>query len=172
MTAKKKLRGFGYRSAASFIKLDHGLLKTEAWQHLSPDATKVLLDLWSRHNGINNASIGYAQRAAHECLCLAYGRQVSRRRATAALQEIQAKGFATVTKDSAFTLKSKLAREWRLTAEKAGDERPTRDFKHWKIQNTGTDRVPDGHRQGACEARKAPAEHPYKHRQGACNGPE
>ncbi len=133
MTAKKKLNDFGFRSANSFIKLDHGLLKTKAWQHLSPDAAKVLLDLWSRHNGINNGSIGYAQRAAHECLCVAYGRQVSRRRATAALQEIQDKGFATVTKDSAFTIKTRLAREWRLTAEKVGGVRPTRDFKHWKI---------------------------------------
>ncbi len=168
---KRKLNGFGYRSAASFIKLDHGLLKSDAWQHLSPDATKVLLDLWSRHNGINNGSIGYAQRAAHECLCLAYGRQVSRRRATAALQEIQDKGFAVVTKDSKFTLKSKLAREWRLTAERAGDERPTRDFKHWKIQNTGTSTVPHKHRDGACEANSSMQKRPHKHQDGACNDP-
>ena len=147
MTAKKKLRDFGCRSANSFIKLDHGLLKSEAWQHLSPDATKVLLDLWSRHNGINNASIGYAHRTARECLCRAHGRQISRRRATAALQEIQDKGFAVITKDSTFTTKTKLAREWRLTAEKAGDERPSRDFRKWKIHITVTDRVTVSHGQ-------------------------
>ena len=82
---KRKLNGFGYRKPESFIKLDHGLLASEAWQHLSPDATKVLLDIWKLHNGINNGSIGYAQQAAHECLRLAHGRTVSRRRATAAL---------------------------------------------------------------------------------------
>ena len=169
---KRKLNSFGYRSAASFIKLDHGLLKCDAWQHLSPDATKVLLDLWSRHNGLNNGTIGYAQRAAHECLCRAYGRQVSRRRATAALQEIQDKGFAVVTKDSTFTTKTKLAREWQLTAEKVGDNSPTREFKHWKIQNTGTERVPDGHRDGACDDNPATQKHPHKHREGACNGVE
>lgn len=169
---KRKLNGFGYRKPEGFIKLDHGLLKCDAWQHLSPDATTVLLDLWSRHNGINNGMIGYAQRAAHECLCRAHGHQVSRRRATAALQEIQDKGFAVVTKDSTFTTKTKLAREWQLTAEKVGDNSPTREFKHWKIQNTGTERVPDGHRDGACDDNPATQKHPHKHREGACNGVE
>ena len=171
MSAKKKLRDFGCRSWNSFIKLDHGLLKSEAWQHLSPDATKVLLDLWSRHNGINNGSIGYAHRTARECLCRAHGRQISRRRATAALQEIQDKGFAVITKDSTFTTKTKLAREWRLTAEKAGDQRPSRDFRHWKIHITVTDRVTDSHRQGDCEADSTTQKHPHGHRDGDCNGP-
>lgn len=167
---KRKLNGYGYRKPEGFIKLDHGLLKSDAWQHLSPDAATVLLDLWSRHNGINNGMIGYAQRAAHECLCRAHGHQVSRRRATAALQEIQDKGFAVVTKDSTFTTKTKLAREWLLTAERVGDNSPTRDFKHWKIQNTGTETVPDGHREGACDDNPTTPNSPDKHRDGACNG--
>ncbi len=136
-----------------YIKLDHGLMNTDAWQSLSPDATKVLLDLWRRHNGTNNGEIAYSHREAHKCLSRAHGCNVSTRRATAALNEIQDKGFAVVTKAGSFNIKTKLSRTWRVTAEKVGDDRPTRDFRGWQIQNTATTTVADGDQDGRCDPR-------------------
>ena len=129
-------RGYGVDATGRsrggpFIKLDHGLMNSEAWQALSPDATKVLFDLWRRHNGTNNGEIAYSRREAHECLRRAHGCNVSTRRPNAALKEIQDKGFAVVTKAASFNTKTKLSRTWRLSADQAGNDLPTRDFRGW-----------------------------------------
>ena len=72
---KRKVDAKGRNKGSAFIKLDHGLLRSDAWKHLSPDATKVLVDMWLRHNGSNNGEISYSVREARECLVVATGPQ-------------------------------------------------------------------------------------------------
>lgn len=131
------------RRDAQFVKLDHGLLDTEAWGHLSPHAFKLLVAIWRRHNGHNNGEIPYSRREAMQLLgCGSH-------RASAAFRELTDKGFLKLTRASSFDLKTKEAREWALTAERLGDDPPMRDFKHWQPQkqNTGAERAPHGCRE-------------------------
>ncbi len=122
---KRKLSGFGLRNPARFIKLDHGLLGTEAWRHLSPRACKLYIAVRTRCNGMNNSTISYSIREAIELLAC------SPNSACAAFDELMDKGFLKCARNSLFTLKTKEAREWTITAEKIGDKSPTRDFKNW-----------------------------------------
>ena len=124
---KRKVDATGRNKGAGFVKLDYGLLDTEAWKHLSPDATKVLIDMWRRHNGSNNGEISYSAREAHGCLMMAIGRKVSMDRATKGLRELQDKGFVVVAQDSTFTIKTKQARTWRL-AEAVEDRETVATF--------------------------------------------
>ena len=123
---KRKLCAFGGSSPARFVKLDHGLLRTEAWRHLSPRACKLYIAVRQRCNGMNNGTISYSIREAIELLAC------NPNSACAAFNELEDKGLLICARPSAFTLKTKEAREWTITAEKIGDKSPTRDFKNWK----------------------------------------
>ncbi|MCZ6859085.1 MAG: hypothetical protein O7I42_02180 [Alphaproteobacteria bacterium] len=125
---KKKLNGFGCRKPEGFIKLDHGLLGTEAWRHLSPRACKLYIAARARFNGMNNSYISYSTREARELL------NCNPNSASAAFNELMDKGFLKCARDSTFTLKTKEAGLWTITAEKIGDNPPTRDFKKWKTR--------------------------------------
>lgn len=166
---KGRLNGSGYRSG--FVKLDQGLLRTDAWRYLSPDALKVLLDIWARHNGMNNGYISYSHREARACLCDGTGKNVSHARVTAALRDIQAKGLAVVARDSKFTLKTKEARLWRLTAEACGEKEPTRDFRSWtgEERNTATAPVANGNSQSGHRPASNPDSGTHNNRDGCCN---
>ena len=132
---KRKLSGFGRRNPARFIKLDHGLLGTEAWRHLSPRACKLYIAVRMRCNGMNNSTISYSIREAMDLLTC------NPNSACAHFNELVDKGFLICARDSKFTLKTKAAREWTITAEKVGDKPPTRDFKEWKKIKTRLSRA-------------------------------
>ena len=125
---KRNLNGFGYRNPASYVKLDHGLLGTEAWRHLSPRACKLYIAVRARFNGMNNTCISYSIREAMELL------PCNPNTACATFDELMDKGFLKCARDSTFTLKTKEARLWTITAEKIGEISPTRDFKKWKTR--------------------------------------
>ena len=42
------------RHGERFVALPHCLMKGAAFKSLTGDAVKVLLDIWLRHNGVNN----------------------------------------------------------------------------------------------------------------------
>ncbi len=123
---KRKLNGFGARSPKSFVKLDHGLLGSEAWRHLSPRACKLYIAVRIRCNGMNNGYISYSIREAMELLIC------NPNTACAAFDELTDKGFLKCSRNSTFTLKTKQAREWTITAEKIGDKPATREFRDWR----------------------------------------
>lgn len=114
----------GHRSGERFVALPHWLLRSPAWRALSPNAKAVLLHIWERHNGSNNGQIVYAVREAADI-------GVSRPTAARALSELIDLGFLRVTRSSSFTLKTKEAREWALTAEPLDGRSPTKDFMKW-----------------------------------------
>jgi hypothetical protein len=83
-----------------------------------------LLHIWERHNGANNGQIVYAVRDAVQI-------GLSKATAARALTEAIELGFLRVTRSSSFTLKTKEAREWALTAEPIDGRPATKDFMRW-----------------------------------------
>ena len=127
---KRKFNGFGARKPGSFVKLDYGLLSTEAWQHLTPRACKLYIAVRIRCNGMNNGYISYSIREAMELLAC------NPNTACGAFDELMDKGFLKCAHNSTLSLKTKEARLWTITAEKIGDNPPTRDFKGWQKNKT------------------------------------
>jgi len=153
---KRRSRG-GH--TARFIALPHYMLKSEAWRTMSPNAKAVLLHLWERHNGSNNGEISYAVREAEEI-------GLKRSAAAAALDELVTRGFLACTRQSAFTVKTRAARLWRITAEQYGSERATKEFMTWtaksKTQSAQTDaQSAQTDREAKNERRLPPTVRPY-----------
>jgi len=109
-----------------FIRLDHALLTSEAWFHLTPSAGKLLLAVWTRYDGQNNGHISYSRREARDLL--GCGPNQAKR----AFDELIEKGFLVCTKDADFAKKTAKARLWRITALPTADGQPTRDFETWR----------------------------------------
>jgi hypothetical protein len=107
------------------IRLHHWMLRSLAWRALSPVEKAVLLDLWQRHNGINNGQIVYGVREAEKI-------GVSKSVAAVAVKRLVELGFLKVTRDANFKRKTQEARCWALTAEPIDDRVPTKDFMRWQ----------------------------------------
>lgn len=138
--ARRNRRGFRVdatgRSAGGgerFILLPHFMLNCPAWKTLSPNAKALLLDVWTRHNGMNNGEIGYSVREAEEI-------GLSKDQAGRAFKELVERGFLKVRRSSAFTLRTKEARTWELTGERFGDNPATKDFMWWGARSPQRDR--------------------------------
>jgi hypothetical protein len=101
---------------------------------MSPNASKLLLAVWRRHNGSNNGEISFSVREAE-----AIG--FSKDQTSRAFKELVSKGFLKVRTDSAFTCKLRLARTWEITAEACDDRPPSKDFMRWQADG---ERKPGG----------------------------
>ena len=118
------------RHGERFVLLPHYLLKSAAFKSLTGDAVKVMLDVWLRHNGINNGEISYGVREA-------YGGpeaekiDIKKNAASRALNMLVDHGFLVRMRDSSFNVKTRTARTWRLTAEPYRGDRGTKDFMKW-----------------------------------------
>jgi hypothetical protein len=115
------------RNANGFIQLNKSMLNTPAWEHLSPHACKLLLAIRQRHTGMNNGAIPYSIKEAKQLL------RCGSDRARACFDELVDKGFIKVARDSSFDLKTRLSREWTITAERLGDQEPTAEFTEWEF---------------------------------------
>ena len=149
--AGKKKRGSGVNAKGRntrddrHVRLYHWLLNSDAWINLSPPAFKILAGIWKRNNGENNGRIPYSVRDAE-----AIG--ISKSTAARALQELQEKGFIRMTADSTFSLKTKEAREWELTAEPVGDNLPAKDFMRWRnLEHSPTSGTVQSHQRDSAQ---------------------
>ena len=128
MSPTKKQRGrsnaTGRNTTERFVAMPHYMLRAVAWKTLSPNAKALLVEVWARHNGMNNGEISYAVREAEEI-------GLSKDRTARAFLELTARGFLKVRKLSTFNLKSKEARCWEVTAERYQENPPTKDFMSW-----------------------------------------
>ncbi|MBP2229379.1 hypothetical protein J2847_002678 [Azospirillum agricola] len=115
----------GRNETRRFVALPHYLLNSPAWRTLTPNAKALLIDVWSRHNGANNGSIAYAVREAA-------GIGLSKDQAGRAFRELEERGFLKVRHASTFTLKTREARTWELTAEPCAGQPPGKDFMRWQ----------------------------------------
>jgi hypothetical protein len=122
------------------VRLNHWMLRTEAWQSLSALARALYVELSSRYHGTNNGEIIFSVRQAAEAL------HVSKDAAARAFEELQARGFLAVRRKGGFNLKERKgqATEWRLT-EFAYGTAPygTKEFASWtKGKDLPVDRGP------------------------------
>jgi len=142
-----KERKSGRRSAPRYsdfqrwVGLPHFLLKSPAWvgviesapggssrrvcDGLSPNAKALLIAVWQRYDGRNNGGISFSVREAE-----AIG--LHKNTASRTFDELAARGFLAVARNSGFTLKTREARLWRITALPTGNERATNDFLRWR----------------------------------------
>ena len=136
MSSKKYGRGrqrgvdpTGRSKTDRFVKLDYGLLNSEAWQCLSPRAVKLYISIRKRYNGVNNGEIGFSVREAMQLL------GCGPNTASECFHELQTKGFLICRRQSHFDLKTREAREWEITAERRNEHPPSRDFRNWRAEN-------------------------------------
>lgn len=141
----------GRSKAEPFVRLPIWMLRSEAWRTLSPNAVKLLIDLWSRHNGQNNGEIAYAVRDAE-------GIGLAKSPAARAFEELVERGFLKVRRASTFTLKTKEARTWELSAEPVGGKATTKDFMRWSAQSPQRDR--DGGEKSRTQSPQRDAQSP------------
>ncbi len=124
-------------SGPPFVQLHKWLMATAAWQHLAPNDRCVYIAIKARFNGTNNGTIAFSAREAGAAI------NASHHTGNRSLNSLVEHGFLTVTEDSDFNRKLKMARTYLLT--ELPDDRPnksriaTKDFASWKppkIQNT------------------------------------
>ena len=113
-------RSKGTNAGARYTVLFHDMLHCPAFQVLPGDAFKVLLGLWTHHNGANNGEIGFGVRDAER-----FG--IGRDAASEALRWLEAMRFIVCTEPAARL--GRRSRRWRLTEEPVGDARASRDCR-------------------------------------------
>jgi hypothetical protein len=113
------------RPGSRYVGLPHYLLDCPAFKSLPGDAVKLLIYIWKRHNGVNNGEISYGVREAAEI-------GITKSSAGRMVKILIERGFLAVVRDSAFNVKTRHARTWRLTAEPYRGQQGTKEFMRWK----------------------------------------
>jgi len=112
-----------------FVKLEHWMLMTPAWQSLPPAPRALYLALAQRYNGSNNGEISMSIREAARLL------HVAKDTATKAFRELEAKGFIRRNICGSFNWKIRHATTWILTEHAFGDHLATKEFARWQSEN-------------------------------------
>ena len=115
MTRKK-------RGGSRFVKLNHWVLRCEAWKNLSPHGRCLLIELMRRYNSYNNGDIRLSIREA--AACLHSGKDQARK----AFVELQEYGFIRMSQVGSFRCKVRHATTWTLTEYEVNGQQPTKDF--------------------------------------------
>lgn len=121
------------------VRLYHWLLKTSAWQSLSPQGVATYVALSQIYNGSNNGEIALSVRAAARQL------HIAKDTATKAFHELEEKGFIRRNVCGSFNWKLRHATTWILTEHAFNDQPATKDFARWTLEksepgpNPGTD---------------------------------
>lgn len=125
-------RGSKKSGEGQYAPLPYGMLKSEAWRHLSGAAVKVFLELHTRFNGSNNGTLRLSYAEAAEALGM--GKATVQR----AFRDLQDKGFLVLTREGNWYHRQ--AHEWRLTCKPMqmvkGREPPTDDWRKWRTIKT------------------------------------
>lgn len=114
-----------------FHLLPARLIGSEAFRTASPRAIKILLVLFSRHNGFNNGRLGLSARDLAELTDCQNHKANSK-----ALAELIARGFIEQT--STYPRGARMAREYRLTFAPTGDRPPTNEYRGWRPGDAGS----------------------------------
>ncbi len=114
---------------ARFVKLEHWMLKTAAWQSLPSAPRALYLELAQRYNGYNNGEISMSVREAARLL------HIANDTATKAFRELEAKGFIRRNVCGSFNWKIRHATTWILTEHAFADQLATKEFASWRPEN-------------------------------------
>jgi hypothetical protein len=117
----------GRSTTERFVSLPHYMLRSPAWQSLSPVAVKVYVELASLYNGSNNGRLALSARDAAERV------GCSKNTAARAVVELIKKGFIDLCSRGHFDRKTPHAAEYRLTLHRCdhSGERASRRFMRW-----------------------------------------
>ncbi len=114
--------------SSRFLKLEHWILRTDAWRSLSPQSRAVYIEIAQRFNGSNNGEISLSVREAARLV------NIAKDTATKAFHELEAKGFIRRNVCGSFNWKLKHATTWILTEHPFGDQLATKEFTRWVPQ--------------------------------------
>lgn len=128
------------RTNGQYIGLPYAMLRHSAFQALSADAVRVLIQMHLGFHGMNNGQIGFSLRQAQLCL------QSGSERAKRAFDQLQDYGFIVCHSNSSFTMKTKRAREWEITFQPMPDGHTSHK---WRKINNGSISAADGSQTGA-----------------------
>ena len=126
----RRMKPNGRNDVERYVRLEHYMLKSDAWMTMSAPAKALLIQLWVRFNGQNNSEISFSVREAD---AIGLSKSVAGR----AFDELQERGFLKVGRQSSFTLKSRQARTWTLTTLPVGSTPATKDFMRWGRTRNG-----------------------------------
>ena len=126
--AKVDATGRTKRKDDHHVRLYTWLTASEAWEHCSGNALKLLVYIASFDFGDNNGRINMSERRAAE------GTRLDRKTIRKLFRELQDKGFIVCTSGGSFKAKRSPAAEWRLTWKAWPDrsQGPTHDYRHWR----------------------------------------
>lgn len=133
---KRKVLANGRNKFDRFVKLDFGLLKSDAYRSLSTGARALLVEFGRLYNGDNNGELFMSQRTAAEMVGVA-------NHVTAAgyLRELQDRGFIRPKIKGSFDNKTRRATTWVLAHFPLGEQPATREFMRWRAPSKQKQRV-------------------------------
>ena len=111
------------RGNEQYVAIPYAWLRHPNFRRLSSDAVRVFLEMHLGFYGSNNGSVGFSVRQAAACLHSGQGR------AKKALDELERLRFIECTRQSSFNVKTKTAREWRLTTQPMDKGAASNDWK-------------------------------------------
>lgn len=119
----------GKRKKTTFVMVRHDIYDSDAFQTLTPTQRCVWFELIRRHNGYNNGRIVFG--------CREMGKRVKVSKDTAkdAFDKLQEVGLITNTRHSAFHVKIRISREWKLNHERCDNKPATHEWKKFKIRS-------------------------------------
>ncbi len=135
------------------MEIFNGFRQEPAWKALNASARVVYVELKSLYNGFNNGNVEGSERILAEMAGL------GKNTASRALEELQEAGFIVQMKRGVLGIDGKgRGTLWRLTEIGCLGERPTNDFKSWKLKNIipGPKWVQGGSKMGAGKPLKRP----------------
>ena len=111
------------RGNEQFVAIPYAWLRHPNFRRLSANAVRVFLEMHLGYHGSNNGCISFSVRQAMDCLGSGSDK------ASKAIDELQDRGFIECILYSNFNLKTRKAREWRLTTQPMNKGAPGHDWK-------------------------------------------
>jgi len=111
-----------------YVALPYSMLRSIAWESLTPVERATYVEAASTYDGFNNGFLAVPARRVAERL------GIGKSTAARALKTLVLKGFLEIKRESAFNMKERKATEYRLTlfrCDKSGDL-PSRAFQRWR----------------------------------------
>ena len=129
-------KGRSKRSLAPFVALERYMLDSAAWSSLNAVGRASYFEIARLYNGSNNGQLAMSGRRLADLL------HVNKSTGTRALSTLVEKGFLEVVRPSAFSLKTKRATEYRLSAHKCDvtGSLPSKAFMRWEPDKNKTRR--------------------------------
>lgn len=131
-----KVNAKGRTKNRQYIYLHRGVTDSPAWKSLNCEARSLLIEIWQRHNGMNNGRIALSRRQIREALRIGHAKIVT------ATDQLVDRGFIIVRQAGAFTWKDGAragkATEFEITTEECDGKPAKSTFRDWRPKKEST----------------------------------